>query len=125
MWDSLRTSTGAVGSPTQEVSDTVLEAHRQATEDLQAKLAESLERNQELDRLCSELHKRVQRITMEAELNRLQAVQDECLKWETWEGQLVQQLRELQSQLSASVREQGEPRCLWKPCWRWDSICGH
>ena len=78
---SLRISTGETGSHTLGESETVLEAHRQATGDLQVELAESLERNQELDRLCSELHERVQRVTMEAELDKLRAVQDERSKW--------------------------------------------
>ena len=55
---SLTTSTGETGSHTLGETETVLEAHRQATEDLQAELAESREKNQELDRLCSELHER-------------------------------------------------------------------
>ena len=103
----LRTSTGA-GSLALEESKTALEAHRQATEDLQVELTKSQERNKELDEMCSELHKRMQRVTMEAELEKLQAVQDEHSKWEAQEEQLVQQL---QSRLSASTRKHGEP-CL-------------
>ena len=65
----LRTSTGA-GSLALEESKTALEAHRQATEDLQVELAKSQERSKELDEMCSELHKRMQRVTMEAELEK-------------------------------------------------------
>ena len=75
----LRTSTGG-GSLALEESKTALEAHRQATEDLQVELAESQERNKELDEMCSELHERVQQVTMEAELEKLRAVQDERSK---------------------------------------------
>ena len=46
---------------------------------------------------------------MEAELEQLQAVQDERSKWEAREDPLVQQLRELQSQL-ARKGEPGENR---------------
>ena len=48
---------------------------------------------------------------MEAELEKLQAVQDKHSKWEAQEEWLVQQLRELWSQLSASIHKHGEP-CL-------------
>ena len=106
--EPFRTSAGA-GSLALEESKVVLEAHRQATEDLQAELAESLERNRELDRTCSELHEQMQRVTMEAELEKLRAVENERSKWEAREEQLVQQLRELQSQLSATTHKQSEP----------------
>ena len=72
--------------------DTAMEAHRQATEDLQAELTESHERYRELDRWCSELSERLERAAMEAELEKLQAVQEEQQKWEAREERLVQQL---------------------------------
>ena len=82
----LRTSIGASSLALEEPeAKTALEAHRQATEDLQAELAESQERNKELDEMCSKLHERVQRVMMEAELEKLLAVQDEHSKWEARE----------------------------------------
>ena len=106
--EPLRTSAGA-GSLALEESKVVLEAHRQATEDLQAELAESLERNRELDRACSELHEQMQQVTMEAELEKLRAVENKHSKWEARKERLVQQLQGLRSQLSATTRKQSEP----------------
>ena len=88
------TAAGASGGdPTllsHKESVTILEAQRQATEDLQTELVEVQERYQELDHVCSGLHDLVQRLREEAKLERLRAVEAECCKWEAREEQLVE-----------------------------------
>ena len=70
----------------------ILEAQRQATEDLQAELVKAQERHQELDHVCSGLHDQVQILREEAELGWLRAVEAERCKWEAREERLVEQL---------------------------------
>ena len=87
------TAAGASGGdPTllsHEESVMILEAQRQATEDLQAELVKAQERHQELDHVCSGLHEILRE---EAELGWLRAVEAERCKWEAREERLVEQL---------------------------------
>ena len=67
----------------------VIEAQRQITEDLQAELEETAARCKELDSECNELHCETKQLREQAELERLQAVELECSKWEAREERLV------------------------------------
>lgn len=107
--ESLGASRDAGSLTVDESSTVTLEAHRQAMEDLQAELEDSQERSRELDRMCTGMDEQIRRLTMEAELDKLRAVEAEHSKWEAREERLVQQLRELQSQLSTTTRNQGDP----------------
>lgn len=80
-------------------STTIVEAQRQATEDLQAELTETQEGYRDLEVTYSELYDQLQKLKDETDLNRLRAVEIERSKWESSEERLVQQLQNLQSQL--------------------------
>ena len=84
-------------------SSSVLEAHRQATEDFQAELSECHERNQQLEQWNDELQAQLQRLTTDSELDKLRAVEDERAKWEVREDRLVRQLRELEERLATAI----------------------
>ena len=61
-----------------------------------------MERYNELDAMCADLHDKTLKIREQVELKRLRAVEVERTKWEVREEWLVRQLQELQSQLAAT-----------------------
>ena len=77
-----------------------MEVQRQATEDLQMELAETVERYNKLDTMCADLHDETLKIREQVELEQLRAVEVERTKWEAREERLVRQLQELQIQLA-------------------------
>ena len=79
---SIGTSTDARGSLTVNETQTIMAPQRQATEDLQAEFLEARQRNDDLDKMYCDLLEQIQKITMEAELERYRAVEDERSKWE-------------------------------------------
>ena len=88
-------------------TEQLFEQQRQAQEDLQAELVESLERNKALEEMCTQLEDRLSRAFEEAELERLRALEELRQKYDDRKGAnfaaTAEAARELFTRLSASA----------------------